>query len=296
MRRSQLGTARRVRTIVRPDESHVPWRSARARAVLAGLSAGVALAVASGCGQGTPTPDASTPHPTTSAVTPTVAPPRTSDPGKVVARLSQDGGFVPLGWSLVQAPQVVVYSDGRAVANATRVLTLGSAELNELLGRLRTDLDGFGPTVTPTGKQYVADASTTHVDVLDSDGRTHSVSAYALDLIPSYPAALVEANTRLRRLADRVTHDGVAYRAARIRLVAEQRGDTPAGQVRAWPAGVPVPSAVNPARAEDLDPAASAAMIAVVPVGLPDGQGWPVLRTSDGTLLGVAWRYLLPDE
>src|SRR6266542_2107116 len=83
-------------------------------------------------------------------------------PAQLVAALRFDGGFVPPGWLAIRAPRLAVYSDGRAVADADRALTLTSQELSDLVGMLRSDLAGQPATASPRADgQAVADAATT---------------------------------------------------------------------------------------------------------------------------------------
>jgi hypothetical protein len=194
-----------------------------------------------------------------------------------------------------------VYSDGRAVANATRTLTLTPPELSDLVRALRRDLAGQPATASPpTGGQAVADAATTVLQVRAADGSLQSVSAYALEILKGYPERLHTARARLDRLTDRVFSQGGPYTADRIRLVAEEHtGAGTGGTVQPWPAGVAVPSVVDSrlgVRQADLAGASAAAAAQALPRDEEQVGGWPLRRTNDGLLLAVSWRYLLPDE
>jgi len=222
-------------------------------------------------------------------------------PVQLVAALRFDGGFLPAGLRAIRPPRLAVYSDGRAVASASRTLTLTSPELSDLVRALRRDLAGQPATASPpTGGQAVADAATTVVQVRTADGSLQSVSAYALEILRGYPERLHAARERLDRLTGRVSSQGVPYTAERIRLVAEERtGAQTAGPVQPWPTTVPVPSVVDSQtglRQADLAGAAAAAATQALPRDQEQVGGWPVRRTGDGLLLAVSWRYLLPDE
>src|SRR6266540_1122685 len=110
----------------------------------------------------------------------------------------------------------------------------------------------------------------------------------------------VAARDRLDRLTERVLHDGRPYTADRIRLVAEERTDPEAAATaQPWPAAVAVPPVVDSqlgVRTADLADAAAAAAAQALPHHGQQGGAWQVRRTSDGKLLAVSWRYLLPDE
>jgi hypothetical protein len=209
------------------------------------------------------------------------------------------GGFVPQGYSLIEAPMLAVYSDGRAIAQASRVLTLSQSEVSELVAATRSDLSGLGPTVDVGASQHVADAPTTVLKVLDRDGNLRSVSAYALGIAQGYPDRLVAADQRMRQLADRVTRDGSPYTTTRIMLVAVERGEDGSTPILTWPPAVPVPAIIGPdstTRRSVLAGDSAAALIQVAGHDVSTGGAWPVLRADTGLLLGVAWRYLLPDE
>lgn len=216
-------------------------------------------------------------------------------PAQEMAAMRQIGGFVPPGWTFIEAPPVVVYSDGRAVADAHRVLTLSLPEVAALVRDLRRDLRGLGATAKSTESEFVADAPSTVLEVRTPAGGVQSVSAYALGIVDGYPEALEDARDRMASLAERVTQQGTVFTGQRVRLVAEERTDGKV--VMDWPAAVPVPPKNSAGvRVADLDgPSAAALVDAIPPVQELDGP-WPVLRLPDGSLVGVAWRYLLPDE
>ena len=218
-----------------------------------------------------------------------------------VAAWRLEGGFVPAGMRAISAPRLVVYSDGRAVADAERMLTLTVRETGELVGALRHDLAGLPATATPRpGGPQVADAATSVLEVRGADGRLQSVQAYALEIVQGYPRSIYAARDRLAPLAERVARDGVPYTSDRIRLVAERREEAGAGStVAPWPAGVPVPSTVDGqsgVRVLDLAGVQSEAAALALPRDLVQPGTWPLRRTPDGGLLAVSWRYLLPGE
>jgi hypothetical protein len=216
---------------------------------------------------------------------------------QLVASYLVGGGFVPYGWHLMQGPRVVVYSDGLAIADSTKSLVLDARELSDLVLALREELAGFGPTATAGAEHQVADAPTTTLRVQGQNGTLTSVSAYALSEATGYSPRLVAARDRLDALSLRVLADGAAYTGETVRLVA-QKLDTTDATVIAWPEGVALPPPVGDGaelRKADLTGAEAQAVATTVPATWRDGP-WPVLRTNDGTLYGVAWRYLVPDE
>jgi hypothetical protein len=217
-------------------------------------------------------------------------------PGQVMVAFRHSGGFVPPGWTFIDAPRVVVYSDGRAVADASRVLTLSPVEVAELTRQLRRDLRGLEATVTSRQGDTVADAPSTVLQVRTASGEVQSVSAYALGIVEGYPRPLVQARERLESLAKRISTDGTVYTGERVRLVAEERPEG-SNAAAGWPATLAVPPEnMAGVRVADVEAAAAVAVVGSVPPVYDLSGPWTVLRLPDGSLVGVAWRYLLPDE
>jgi hypothetical protein len=216
---------------------------------------------------------------------------------QLVASYKVGGGFVPQGWHLMEGPRVVVYSDGLAIADATKSLILDARELSDLVLALRGELAGLGPTATAGAEHQIADAPTYTLKVQGENGTLTSVAAYALSEATGYPPRLVAAKDRLETLAQRVLADGAAYKSEKVRLVAQEM-DTTDATVSAWPDGVPVPPPFGEGsglRMGDLTGAEAEAVATTVPDTWRTGP-WPVLKTDDGRLYGVAWRYVIPDE
>ena len=254
------------------------------------LVALVGLIVLSGCAKSGPGPGSGP------GGEPPLTWPSTGAP-QLVASYKVGGGFVPYGWHLMEGPRVVVYSDGLAIADSTKSLVLAANELSDLVLALRGELAGFGPTATAGAENQIADAPTATLRVQGENGTLTSVTAYALSETTGYSPRLVAAKDRLDALARRVLADGAAYRGERVRLVA-QKVDTTDATVIAWPDGVALPPTVG--EGDDLHQAdLTGAEAQTVATKVPDtwrAGAWPVLRTTDGTLYGVAWRYLVPDE
>jgi hypothetical protein len=222
--------------------------------------------------------------------------PPTGEP-QLVASYLVGGGFVPYGWHLMEGPKVVVYSDGLAIADSTKSLVLAARELSDLVLALRDELAGFGPTASAGAENQVTDAPTTTLTVQGANGTLMSVSAYALSEMTGYSPRLVAARDRLEALGRRVLADGAAYTGDTVRVVAQEQESTDATVID-WPAGVALPPPVGEGsglRRGDLTGEQAAAVAAKVPDTWRTGP-WPVLRTADGKLYGVAWRYLVPDE
>src|SRR5690349_18183359 len=71
-----------------------------------------------------------------------------SDRVELVASYLVRGGMMPAALSAIEAPVLMVYSDGTVVSRAQRVLTLGSRDLTGLVRDLRHDLSGLAGSVT----------------------------------------------------------------------------------------------------------------------------------------------------
>jgi hypothetical protein len=216
---------------------------------------------------------------------------------QLVAAYAIRGGFLPVSFVVIEAPALLVYSDGRVIAGAQHVLDVGRDSVADLVGELRSDLSGLDASEVSPQSRLVMDAPSTVFVVLRGDGSLQRVSANALSAVDDYPRALMRADTRLRDLAKRVDAEGAPYTSDRVRLVLQSDALDPSQPIADWPAAIGVPAAGQLGlRTADL----SGADAAVVAASLP-GDGWrtgrwPRYRTSDGEVYGVAWRYLTPDE
>jgi hypothetical protein len=216
-----------------------------------------------------------------------------TDPATRVASRIVAGGFVPIGYNEITPPRLAVYADGTAIADAARQLSLTSAETTDLVRGLRRDLSGLPASPKPLGKNAVADAATTTLTVLGADGKTISVSAYALGIL-HYDAALTAADERIDKLSKRVAEQGKPYVSARIRLVAVPQQGT--GTSPRWPDTVPIPSKKDGRMVLVSDLADSVAQAAIAAFPEKFNGPWDTFTTPGGDTLAVSWRYLLPDE
>jgi hypothetical protein len=220
----------------------------------------------------------------------------------LVAWYEVGGGFVPRSWSLMEGPRLVVYSDGRAVADSRRVLVLPADEVAEFIRATRADLKGLDRTVDVGAAHQIADAPTTRMTVYTGDAGLQSVSAYALGETMGYPPRLLDARDRMEALAKRVGDEGSPYSSDRLRIVLEPLVDREA-TVTEWPAAVPLPPLLEGGgkagvglRTAVLTGDDAAGVARALPDAWRSGYPWPIVRLPDGTRYGVAWRYLLPDE
>jgi len=211
-----------------------------------------------------------------------------------VAEWLEAGGDTSAGWLAIRASRLIVYADGTAIADANRTLALTRDELTDLVGRLRQGLAGLDAHVKSRGAELVMDATTTVLRVRLADGGVQSVDAYALSLDTDldYPGRLVAATNLMKEMRQRVADHGTAYTANAVRVVAELGGG--GTSVPEWPATVPVPSGASGVYV--LDRTEAAPVVAQWPTGSTDGYAWPEARLPDGTIVAVAWRYLLPSE
>jgi hypothetical protein len=193
---------------------------------------------------------------------------------------------------------LVVYTDGQAIAEVSGVLQVTTAELRDLVNGVATDLAGLPPTVAPRGNARVMDAGVTVLGLRTSAG-AKSVSADALDELRdahAYPASLYAARDLLSSLADRVMRDGTDYVAERIRLFAQPAaGQDTGGSPGTWPHGMAVPQTTDRfgIRYVDLAGPEVATVIASVRSERVD---WAAFQSPTGEVMRLSWRYLLPNE
>jgi hypothetical protein len=216
----------------------------------------------------------------------------------MVALWRLDGGFVRASTTAIRPVRLAVFADGRAIADATRVIRLSSTEMTELLTALTQDLGNQPPTATPSsGSPAVADAPDAVLGVI-KDSALKTVRVPAMDVLApshSYDARLVDARDRMAKVAERAVAGGTDYTADRIRVVAEQ-ATSEAGKPRPWPSGVPVPTVTSGVGAEVLsgDSARNAARVLPRDTAQPGNR--QAFKGPSGTPIAVSWRYLLPGE
>ncbi|MEV0592295.1 hypothetical protein [Nonomuraea cavernae] len=197
------------------------------------------------------------------------------------------------GLAAVRPPMLVVYAEGRVIADAAHELRLPPAEVEALVEALDHDLAGQPATASPQpGSPRIYDVPTTVLGV-DSGGGMRQVHVPYLEHgAARYDAALVTARDRLAHLADRVAAQGRNYSADRVRLSSEQV-TAPATTARPLPEGVPLPPETQ-ARSGSKDYKGNKAdTIARL---IPRAGSWHVYRTSTGEHIALSWRYLLPHE
>jgi hypothetical protein len=222
--------------------------------------------------------------------------PLTWPPGLVVASYRIFGGLAPASWGIFDEPDVVVYSDGLTVAAANLQLRLTPDEVSEVVRGLRGELSGLGPVASPSPPVLIMDAPSTTFQVREDGGNLYSVSANALTESGGFDPRLIAAKRRMEALRDRIERNGLPYVSDRVRVIAAQREQ--AGPTKPWPEGVPLPpppSAEAGVRVGVLTGDDAATLVATLGPS-PRTGNFPLLRTEDGTVYAVGWRYLLPDE
>ncbi|MFI6317542.1 hypothetical protein ACIBG8_08480 [Nonomuraea sp. NPDC050556] len=210
--------------------------------------------------------------------------------GRPVAQWLRAGGLAAHNLAASSPPSLVVYADGRAIADAAHELRLPPPEVKALLKALEHDLAGQPETASPRpGTPVVYDAPTTVLG-FDGGGGMEEVAVPYLEA-GGYDAVLVDARDRLARLAGRVIDEGHDYAADRLQLSVSYRG---AGQaVELWPDDALLPpgtQAGSGAKTYKGDKA-----LAIVRL-IPRAGIWHFYRTSSGKQIALSWRYLLPHE
>jgi hypothetical protein len=211
---------------------------------------------------------------------------------QMVALWRLDGGFVPPGTRAIRSANLAVFADGRAIADANRVIRLSSTEMTELLTALTRDLADQPPTAIPRrGSPWVSDTPDVVLGVI-KDSALKTVKVPVMDAIPSrsYDVKLVDARDRMGKIAERALSGGAIYTADRIRVVAEKVASD-SSPVRPWPSGIPVPDFPSSGvGTEALSGDNARTAMRVLP------RDTVHFTEPSGARVAVSWRYLLPDE
>jgi hypothetical protein len=191
---------------------------------------------------------------------------------QVVITLDQHGGFVPVEHSVGNTAEVVVLADGRVISGAPMTMQYPGPALlpfqvseagRRAVETVVEEFEALDPDADYDGgaQTFVADAATTTV-TLHRDGRTVSISAYALgmtDDVGGPPRYAFQA--LVGHIQDLVTGTGdTPYEPSALRVhdVTDQVGPPPepppgepSGTVRDWPiphAGVACSVVSDPAQ------------------------------------------------
>lgn len=262
------------------------------------LAAAAATLATAACGQAEPTTSTPSRQPVATGAGP-------------VASWQLTGGYSAAGVLALRPPRLVVYPDGQTVADAAYRTDLTADEVTDLVGDLADQLREPSATRRPSNPPSIVDAPTTVLTVRTPDA-SYSASADGLDELREergYSDQLYAARDRFDAMHKRIVGAGQPYTAERVRVVAEevppdaQSGGTAnprasAGQVRPWPAEVPVPDKeVAPGtRVADLDGERARVAVRALDRDLDLNGAWSAYRTGDGRTLRASWRYLLPNE
>lgn len=199
------------------------------------------------------------------------------------------GGLMAPGLGAVRPPTLVVYADGRVIAEAAFELRVPRAEIKRLVKALDHDLARQPATASARpGSQVVMDAPTTILGVNSGDGMREVRVPYFEEAMDDYDAALVDARDRLSRLAARVASHGRDYSTDRVRLFA-QPFTSSATDAAPWPEGVPL-------QAGSGSKAYKGSKALAITRLIPRDGPWHLYRTSSGEQIALWWRYLLPHE
>jgi hypothetical protein len=262
---------------------------------------GLMAELASGCGSV---------GPANAPVRGNTAAPYPSPPGpSVAAEFGYQGPSMVGPWfGEINAPPVVVYTDGTVIASASRMTRLSQGDLARLLDVLRGDLSAYSGRVKPRPGWAITDVTDTVLRVRLAGGTLKQVAAYGLAEsaefgASGYPGPLTAAVTRLRALAAQTLKTGTPYDSSRtiVLLTCSILGVVPAPAPE-WPAGVAQPTVRGPARSPACDErqvlTGAAARIARAAFADIRGAGRPAARvyTSALGLRAGWWRPALPGE
>ncbi|GAA0510903.1 hypothetical protein Ade02nite_45680 [Paractinoplanes deccanensis] len=217
-----------------------------------------------------------------------------------IVSYDEGGGFVPAGYEQARPPQLVVYRDGTAIADAEKRLRLRGEAVDGLLRHAVRVLrePGNGKLLLGPGDPQIADAPTSHFEARWR-GRTLRLDAYALTAyreFGGYAKPTYDLYDELMACRAGVRRRGVAHRPDAVRLVAVLAGGGAVSETAPWPAGVVRPSfgADDWWSSRDLRGQRARAVVR----GLPrrDVWDWRSYRLPDGRVVSVTWRRLLPHE
>lgn len=144
------------------------------------------------------------------------------DPNSLILRMSTAGGFVPQEYALKQFPEFSLMGDGRVFTLGAQIEIYPPPAMLPVLMRTVT-AQGIAKIVEEAkaagldgpDKEYrydlVADAGTTVFTYVDDDGKTHTISAYALGFEadgasdpPGQTAQEKEARAKLAKLREKL--------------------------------------------------------------------------------------------
>lgn len=235
------------------------------------------------------------------------------DPGDLVLRIEDVGGFLPPEETWRRTPDFSVYGDGRVIvplqesAALTQLTTFRLSE-GELQTLLRSARDaGLMKGNRRFSNEGIADASTTVITVV-ADGRRNRTSAYALGFEPGRDTRkIVDFVEETRNLVE-ARDDVEAFEADRIQVIAiaeTSRGEAmrPGEEGQADRAEWPLSTPLSELGEEFDDPSGfgirearcgvvEAALLTPALEGATDATIW----ISGGEEFIVVFRPLLPDE
>jgi hypothetical protein len=201
------------------------------------------------------------------------------------------GGFVAPGTDPLAAPRLAVYSDGLAVADATRSMWLSGRATAEIRSRAVDVLSDPANLHRRSDVPIIVDAPQTrftsgrHTGVVDALEEYRGHHAYPKPLYD-----LLDDATALRK---RVMDGGKLFRPSAVRLVVVRLdAPLPDAVVKPWPVGVAIPPIDANARTGQADVHGPAARRVIAAMS----GTWQVFRTRKGLVFQAARRYLLPDE
>jgi hypothetical protein len=249
-----------------------------------------------------------------------------SGAGDLLLRVSYEGGFMPVEYSLTAMPIFSLFGDGATVAPGAQTEIYPGPALPPLITTPVTE-DGIQALLrdaivarldedreyTDLGSVMVADAATT-VFTLSVDGVAHVTRVYAMGMLGGdRPESMSDeefaARTRLERfqaslqdlrgtLPEGSVGEDTPFAPSGLRLfVSEYRGDGDLKQPAAeWPLSTPLSSFGDPASVEGYACGAvtGADLETLLPLAQTANQLTP--WRSEGSRYAIVFRPLLPDE
>ena len=249
-----------------------------------------------------------------------------TSPDQVLMKVSVEGGFVAPSTLATRLPTFALYGDGTILVPGPEDATYPGPALPSIVARTVSE-DGIQAILRAAiaaglerdgdygdmGQMGVADAATT-VFVLQVDGQTHRVSAYALGMEdrqqPGQPDAIWRMRRALQHLVQQLGELETLVPAGSLGPDRPYEGTSARLFVAPYEPDAQLPQTpiVWPLEAPLAGFGASAPVMGDARCGVVSGDDWSAVRplaakanqltpwTSDGKRYAIAFRPLLPDE
>ena len=255
-----------------------------------------------------------TPMGTSASPDPSASPSGAPDSQRIILQMDVCCGFVPQTVAQLSMPTFTLYADGTAIYRPSTGGTIDappplmqaqlSPEQVDILIGYALGPGGLAAADAVYDDRFVTDQATTTF-IIDADGVTRTVSAYALGFPPLEPGPNDAELARLAALADTLSHFDAQVAAGHVessqvyepaRYLAIVTPDTSDGTTQAaeWP--IPDVELTMPADGSALMLTLTPQQVSQVTTVPSGGVGGLVYSTPDGHRVSVTIRPMLPGE